>query len=152
MSMWKNSNVFGLDTPRPPSQKKTRQISYYRYAWGQSKLLTSDDLWMVKMQCQRSDAAIHWPNSCLISPFRSTSASYVAENRISLEKIGRRLYNLWRHISVTWLNPVKTKMPKVARRMPHNPSVTSARTAERFRGYFRKLLGGCIHPPCTDKG
>ena len=65
--------------------QKNRQISQYRYVWGQSTSLISDDLWKVKMQSQGSDVVISWSKSCVISPFLSMGASYAAQNTISLK-------------------------------------------------------------------
>ena len=44
-----------------------------------------DDLWKVKIQCQRSDVVLCWSKSCITSPFPLMAASYMAENTISLK-------------------------------------------------------------------
>ena len=79
--MWKLSHVFGLRTSR---KTQNCRISHYKYVWGQPRSLTSDALWKVRMQCQRLDVFISWPKSCVMSPFLSMTALYVAENMISL--------------------------------------------------------------------
>ena len=103
MSMQEISHVFSIKTSRNP---QNRQISHYRYVWGQPRPVTSDDFWKFKMQCQRPDVVMCWPKSCIISPFLLLAASYVAENTISLKKIGWRPYLLWRYSYLTWPDPV----------------------------------------------
>ena len=83
------------------------------------------------MQCQRSDVVMFWPKLCIMSPFQSMVASFVAENTFP-GKVGRRQYLLWRHSSVTWPDPVNFFLPKAARRMPHKLCKISARSAQRF--------------------
>ena len=135
-------HVFGLRTSRNP---KNRQTSHCRYAWGQSRSMTSDDLRKVKMECQRS-SMVCWPKSCMIYPFLLMAASYVAETRFPW-KIGRRLYLLWRHSSMAWPDPV-IFLPKAAQRMLHKLCKILAQSAQRFESHFRKkLMGGRIDPP-----
>ena len=63
MSMRKISHVFGLRTSRNP---QNRQISHYRYVWGQSRSMTLDDLRKVQMQSQRSDVVMCWSKQTCI--------------------------------------------------------------------------------------
>ena len=68
----------------------------------------------------------------------------MAENTISF-KIGRRLYILRRHSSVTW--PDKENFwRKGAQRMPHKLCKISARSDQQFGGHFRKKAHGGCHP------
>ena len=134
-------------------ETQKRQISHYCYAWGQPKSVTSDDLWKVNIQCQRSYVVMRWPKSCIMSPFQPMAASPVAENTVSW-KVGRRPYLLWRHSSVTWPDLANFIFPNVAQMVPHKLCKISARSALRFSGHFRKAHGGCITPPhlCTPHG
>ena len=136
MSMWKISPVLRLRTSRNP---ENHQISHWRYVWGQPRSVTSDDLWKVKMQCQRSDVVICWPKICIISPFQSMAVSSVTENTIT---VGRRLFLLWHHSSVAWPDPVTFFSPKVAQRMPHKLCKISAQSAQRLGSHFRKKTHG----------
>ena len=147
MSMWKISCVRSQDQTNP----QNRQISHYRYACGQPRSLTSDDLWKVKTQCQRPDVVIRWSKSFIISPFLSITASYVAENKISWT-FDRRLYLLWCNSSVTWPNPVK-KLPKVAQRVHQSAmqNCSAIRTVVR-RPFQKRLVGLHHHSPCTEEG
>ena len=141
MSMPKISNVFGLRTLGNP---KNHQISHYWYVWGQPRSVASDDLWKVIMQCQRSHVVMCWPKSCIMSP--SSQWQQVPWLKTWFPwKVGRRMFSLWRHSSVTWPDPVNFFWQKVAQRMLHKPCRISARSAQRFGGHFRKLRG--LHPP-----
>ena len=80
MSMWKISHIFSLRTSRKP---QNRHSSHYWYVWGHPRSMTSDDLRMVYMQCQRSHVVMFWPKSCIISPFLLMAADYVSETTIS---------------------------------------------------------------------
>ena len=134
----KNSQLFGLRTSRNPQK---HQISHYRYAWGEPKSLTSVDLWKVKMQCQKSDVVICCPKSCVISPFLSTAASYVAENTISLKNRSEAAPLVTSLLcDLSW--PGQILLPKVAQRMPHQLCKLSARSAQWFGGDFREAHGG----------
>ena len=107
--------TYSVSGPQDPPPLKKRQNSHYRNVWGQSRSLTSDDLWKVNMRCQWSDLVISWPKSCVISPFLSMGESYVAHKMISLN-ISRRLYRLWCDSSVAWLDSVIFFLLKIAQK------------------------------------
>ena len=82
MSIWKITTHSVTGPQENPKTAKLATIS--RYVWVQPRSLTSDDLWKIKVQCQRSDMVISWPKSC-ISPSLPMPASYVTENIISFK-------------------------------------------------------------------
>ena len=144
----KISDVFGLRTQETP---KTAKLAT-KYLWGQPRSLTSDDLWKVKMQCQRSDMVISWPKSCVTSPFLSMAASYVAENIISLKNRSETVPLMTSYLcGLTWPGQKKLSQ-KLRKRCPmsyanfqHDPPSGSATISE-------KLLGSRINPSCTGEG
>ena len=75
--MRKISQVFGLRTSRNP---QNRQISHYRYAWGQSRLVILDDLWKVKGQMWSCADLNHVNISITVN-----GSKLVAENTTSLK-------------------------------------------------------------------
>ena len=146
MSMLTSSNVFGVRISR---NDKTCQISHYWYLWGQPMSVTSDDLWKVNMQCQRSHVVMCWPKSCIISPFLLVAASCVAENTISL-KTGQRLYLLWHHSSVTWPDPVNF-FQKLRKGCPISHAKFQCDQPRGSAVISEKLMGSCIITLCTGE-
>ena len=145
--MWKISHA----PIRPQDLKKlqNRQINHYKCVCGQPRSVTSDDLWKLKMQCQRSDVVICWPKSCIISPFLSMAASYVADGFLQKSVGGCT------SCDVISLCPDLTRsliLPKAAERMPHKLCKISARSAQRFGGNSRKTHGGVSPPPLHGRG
>ena len=128
MSIWLISHVF---VPRTSRRPQNRQISHFRYVLGKSRSVTSDYLWKVTMQCQRSDVVICLPKSSISLPFHPCPWQQVTWLKTrSPWKNGRRLYLLWRHSSVTWPDPVKPFLPKISQRKSHKLCKMSAWSAQ----------------------
>ena len=144
------SHVFGLRTSRNP---QNRQIGHYRYVWGQSRSMTSDDLWKVKMQCQRSYVVLCLPKSCIISSFLLMAASYVAENTISLKKSVRGCTSY--DVIAPW--PGLTRLISFCQKLHRGCPISYAKfqrdPPSGSEVIPEKLMdGGCINPPCTGEG
>ena len=80
------------------------------------------------------------------------AASYVAENTISLQ-IGRRLYVLWRHSSVTWPDPSIFFCEKLRKGRPISYAKFLRDPLSGSESIPGKLMGGGgASTPCTGEG
>ena len=139
MSMRKISHIFDLRSSRNP---QNRQVGHHRYVWDQPRSVTSDGLWKVKIQWQRSDVVMFWPKSCIISPFPLIAASCVAENTIFMKKSvgGCTTYDviaLWPDLTRS-ISP-----PKLRKWCP----ISSAKFQRNPPSGLAVAMGGCITPP-----
>ena len=89
---------------------------------------------------------MYWHQSHQLSQFKSIAPRQVAFIH-DFAEILRRLFLLWRHNFVTWLDPTKFFSPKVAQRMPHKLWKISARSSKRCGVQLRKTHGGLHQPP-----
>ena len=108
----------------------------------------SDLGWPLKGQDSMSQVRydIFWPKSRIMFPFQSMAESNVAENAI-LVKIGRRLFGVWRHSSVTWSDSVIFFHQKFRKGCPISYAKFQADPPSASGAIPEKLMGGCITPP-----